>query len=449
MIGEILDDSMTKYSQTSILKISSIIKANRIALLIIVLSLILRLAYFYISVEQTSLEIIALSPSDSREYVQLSMEFADLDIASEEILYMVGFGYPMFLGLLFFISSKSLLIALIIQSLLASISTALIYIIGMMIFKKTTPSIIAAAINGLSITSLTMSISFLSETLFFFLLVLSLYLILKCINKPTVFYLTALSLLIAYAAFTRSVGQFLPIVIFFAIIFTPSKHFALNKKKLVLKIGLAMLVSLLLIYSWAARNYIVHDTFVTAGTGAGAAALYLGTRAAKLQSSSPDINYRQAFIEEMNSSKTEPLTIKEKHDWYINKVKTLFYNNPPVFILAYLSIVGENFVAYEDNCTLRVPDYADGIMYISRLAQKAGIDLIILILSVVGAILFIRQQKHFVAVLLCLLYLYFMALSGFTLWQGSRIMYPAQIAWVYLMSFALYNLCRIAGIKFR
>jgi 4-amino-4-deoxy-L-arabinose transferase-like glycosyltransferase len=419
---------------------SGFLRIDKVVLIIFALSMILRLGYLYISIEQTSLETIASSPSDSREYVQLGMAFAGFEISSESILYMVGFGYPLFLGMLFLVSSKSLLFALIIQSALASATTAIIYIIGMMVLKKRIPSIIAVAINGLSITSLTMSVSFLSETLFFFFLVLSLYFILKCIDNPTYFRLTIIALLITCAAFTRSVGQFLPIIIFTAVIITPARFLHIPKKIFVLKFGLAMIASLILIYSWAVRNYVVHNTFVTAGTGAGAAALYLGTRAAKLQSGSPEINYREAFINEMNSSKEEPLTIKEKHDWYINKVKSLFYKNPPVFIMAYFSIVGENFIAYEDNCTLRVPKYAAALMHMARLCQKMGIDLIILALSVVGMFLLAGQRQYFLIILLVMTYIYFMALSGFTLWQGSRIMYPAQICWLFPLSLTLYRL---------
>jgi hypothetical protein len=149
----------------------------------------------------------------------------------------------------------------------------------------------------------------------------------------------------------------------------------------------------------------------------------------------------------MNASKTESLTIKEKHDWYVNKVKTLFTENPAVFILAYLSAVFENQVAYDDNCTLRVPKYAPTLMTISRFVQKTGYDIIILILFIAGLILMIRRGQYFPAVLLGLIYLYFIALSGFTLWQGSRIMYPAQVSWLFPVSIAIHRIYRFIGNK--
>jgi hypothetical protein len=45
-------------------------------------------------------------------------------------------------------------------------------------------------------------------------------------------------------------------------------------------------------------------------------------------------------------------------------------------------------------------------------------------------VILLYRAHALVGLLAIVIYAYFAVLSGFTFWQGSRIMYPAQYAWI-------------------
>jgi hypothetical protein len=250
---------------------------DKTAILIFTVAFVIRLAYLAIILQHSPIDKIASSPPDTVRYMNLAKDLADFQISNESNLYMVGFGYSLFLALLFLLSGKALLFTLICQIVVASVTTMLIYKIGCLIVRRRIFGIIASVINAISPTALSLNTAFLSETIFFACIVLSIYTYLKVITDPTIKKYILMGILIAYATFTRSVGQFLPIVFILAVVITPAKHFMVPKKRVILSIIISMSLALILIATWAFRNYLVNDTYVVSGTGPGAAAMYLGT----------------------------------------------------------------------------------------------------------------------------------------------------------------------------
>ncbi|UCD18250.1 MAG: glycosyltransferase family 39 protein [Candidatus Zixiibacteriota bacterium] len=411
---------------------------DRITLLIFLLAFGLRFGYLMVALDQAPPDHFAATPSDSAEYVRLAGDFYSLHISNEHILYMVGFGYPFFLAAAFAISGQCLLFALIVQIVFGSAATALIYEIGRLIFQNRSLAAIAALINATSFTSLTLSVSFLSETVFFFLLALSVYVFLRMLEKPTLPKCLLLAILLAYTTFVRSVGQFLPVLFFAIVIITPIRYFAVSKARLLKCTLMAMVLSIMLISAWAMRNYVKHDTYVTSGTGIGAAAMYLGARVAANQSDSlTSGDFQEIFKKEMAQSQARPLSLSEQHDWYLRKLTDLLTDNPFLFVGTYLTIIGANILAYEDNYHFRLPDFRPRLNQYTKLCRRLYVNEIYFILTLFGFISLVHRREVFAAVLLGLIYLYFAALSGFTYWQGSRIFYPAQLSWAFAIAVVL------------
>ncbi len=400
-----------------------------VMLILFLLAFGVRFGMLTASLDQTSTEYIASHPSDSPEYIQLAEDFTRLDITHEHILYMVGFGYALFLAGAFLLSGHSLLFALIVQIILSSITTALIYKIGLVLFRRPPVAVIAALLNAVSLTGITLSISFLSDTLFFFLLTLAVYLYLHGLARPHLTRLLFLAITIALAAFTRAVGQFLPVVLFFATLLIPSRFFAESKVRGVTYIGITMALALMLISVWALRNYAVHDTFSVAGTGIEATGKYLGARVAANQSDSLTTGeYQDIFARELTGNGRPAPDPRQRRDWYLAKLTELFRADPMLFVKTYISIIGYNILAYDDNYHFRFPDYRRWFSKIISLLRQYGVNVIVLLLTMCGAAILVYRKDYFAVIPLIILYLYFAFLSGFTFWQGSRIFYPAHLA---------------------
>ncbi len=68
--------------------------------------------------------------------------------------------------------------------------------------------------------------------------------------------------------------------------------------------------------------------------------------------------------------------------------------------------------------------------------EKTGV--LILMLTLIGSALLIARPDHRAAGLILLLtYGYFCGISGFEFWQGSRVCFPAQMAWAILVAVVL------------
>ncbi|MCX6827816.1 MAG: glycosyltransferase family 39 protein [candidate division Zixibacteria bacterium] len=366
-------------------------------------------------------------------------DFCNFTLHDESSLYMVGFGYSFFLSILFLLSGKALLFTLVCQIGVASLSTVFIYKIGRLISGRRLLGIIAAGLNSFSPTALSLNTSFLSETIFFACIVLSIYIYLKIVTNPSIGKYILLGILVAYATFTRSVGQFLPLVFVAAAITTPAKYIARPKKTLILSVILSMSLSSAIITAWAFRNYMVNDSFVVAGTGPGAAAIYLGTRVAADRSDTLSVLYfRDTFGKELANWRKDSLNSGNGNEWFIKKVKTLFNEDPSSFIRSFMSIVWENMMASDQLSRLRLPELKKKIVYYTQLGDIYKFNKIIFGLSIFGFILLLINRKVFAALFLLFLYIYFALISGFTYWQGSRIFYPAQTSWALFVASAIF-----------
>lgn len=422
--------------QTILKKLSGI---EKIVLSILIISFAIRIGYLVIVLSQSPIAQIASFPPDTRRYIQLANDFYNLSISDESNLYMTGFGYALFIAAMFLVSGKSLLFALIAQTLLASFSTVILYKIGYLISRNRLLAVIAAGINATSFTSLGLSTSFLTETVFFFLLISSIYIFIKTTEKPTAKRYILLSILVAYAAFTRAVGQFIPLIFFAAVLLTPRRYFEVSKIKLVKYTVLSMMISIILMMAWAYRNYVVNDTFVLAGTGSGAAGIYLAARVAADRSDSLSVyGYRKRFREELAEWKNRSLTYGQINERFFQRLKTLFREDPISFINIYFHTVWENITVFDLYGHFRLPKYKKQLAYWTQLAVSYRITELMLCLSILGLFFLFYRGKVFAALLLALLYIYFVLLSGFTYWQGSRILYPAQASWALLIAAALF-----------
>jgi len=411
---------------------------GHIVLVIFLIAFGLRFGMLMATLDQAPLADIAAHPSDSPEYIQLAEDFARFDLTHENILYMVGFGYALFLTSVFLLSGHSLLFALIVQILLGSLATVLIYKITLRLLKRPFVAVVAALINATSFTSMILSISFLSDTAFFFLLALSVHLFLESLKKPKLGRLLLMAALIALAAVTRSVGQFLPLLFAIVALLTPARYFSESKTRGVAYIGVTMALALMLISVWALRNYSVHNTFTVAGTGIEAAGKYLGARvAANISDSLTTADYQAIFNREMTDNGRLTLTPRQRHDWYFNKLTELFRADPILFGKTYLSIIGYNILAYDDNYHYRLPDYRPQLGWCINLCRKLGINVIFFFITMSGLAILIYRKQVDAGILLGALYLYFAIPSGFTFWQGSRIFYPAQLAGAVFIAIVL------------
>jgi hypothetical protein len=402
-------------------------------------SLLVRFLYWWMISDQSPMETLIAVPPDSRIYVQLARDFCHFTITDENNIYMTGFGYSSFLAVLLYVSGMSFHFALFCQIVLSAFSSVLLYVIGVMVTGKRGVGFVAGMIHALSFTAITLSVSFLSESLFFFLICLAVIVFIRMMRNPGGLDYVALGLLLAFAVFTRSVAQFLPPVFLIVGILVTRLIPAGRRLETLKRVAGGVALSLLLIFTWALRNNIVHGTLVVAGTGPGAAAMYLGARVASERSDSLSVyDYRNEFRKEMRELNDGPLNYAEANQWYTSKLKDLFRYDPSSFVNTYLGIVEENIFDVDHIAELRMPAYKWRVRSFTLRPTRYNLDIVAFILAGIGVLILFAKRMPLLALLLPSLYLYFAGISGFTFWQGSRILYPGLLPMAILMGVAVY-----------
>jgi hypothetical protein len=67
--------------------------------------------------------------------------------------------------------------------------------------------------------------------------------------------------------------------------------------------------------------------------------------------------------------------------------------------------------------------------------EKYGFDFRVTVLVLISLIVMVVRRQNKLAAVLIAIWLYFGMLSGLTLWQGSRVFYPGQIAWSIMLAY--------------
>ncbi|MDD4496070.1 MAG: glycosyltransferase family 39 protein [Eubacteriales bacterium] len=165
--------------------------------------------------------------------------------------------YPLFIAGVFGLFGRSLIYVYIVQSLLGTANTFLIYIIGKNAFDKRI-GLISAALSLLYWPLQLYSGILLSETLFIFLIMLGVYCSLKALDSGKLVFFAAAGASFALATLTRSISMLLIGVI-------PVVYLIYRRDKLnvFLRNALAFVISFIIVMSpWTIRNYILFDEFI-------------------------------------------------------------------------------------------------------------------------------------------------------------------------------------------
>jgi 4-amino-4-deoxy-L-arabinose transferase-like glycosyltransferase len=166
-------------------------------------------------------------------------------------------GYPLFLAAIRAIAPSQLGLVSLIQLLVTSGTAYLIYRCGKALGGKVT-GLAGALVYALNPNALFWSLSILTETLFSFMLVLSLFLLIQARQKEKLSFLAGSGLALSFAVLIRPIGLLLlPVwAVFVIVIFRPNQF-----RKVLLYGGVFLVSSYCLIFAWQVHNSLVKGQF--------------------------------------------------------------------------------------------------------------------------------------------------------------------------------------------
>lgn len=224
---------------------------------IFLIALILRL-----SVVINSHEVPAF---DDLHYDYCAMSFLNGSRFSEPAAFKEPF-YAFFLAGVYYIFGHNYLIVKIIQAVLGALICIFIFLIGSHLFNRKV-GILSGFISGINPSLIKSTEHLLSETLYTFILILTVFLFLSQMRNLKLKNSIALGFLLGIGTLTRSILFPFGVLICLSLFFILYNKYAL--KKLLSNIFLILVFSVLTILPWSIRNWIVFHEFVPISTNLG------------------------------------------------------------------------------------------------------------------------------------------------------------------------------------
>jgi 4-amino-4-deoxy-L-arabinose transferase-like glycosyltransferase len=223
-------------------------------LLIILLALVIRMICF-LSLKPWDSEVVKQSViiGDAMEYHPLALSLVSTK-SFDEFSALRTPGYPIFVALIYSISSNSVWLVLLVQIFLSLISVSLVYKIAVKIFNHQI-ALLSALIFAIDPTQAYWTIELYTETLFLFLFLLSILYLCKSIKEYNFLSIGLSALFLGLATLVRPISFLFPFVTVIVILF-------LYNLKIRMKLAYLLLYSLVFLATispWLIHNYTKYN----------------------------------------------------------------------------------------------------------------------------------------------------------------------------------------------
>ena len=218
--------------------------------LIILLAFIIRMAFF-IALQPWNKDIVenTIIVSDASDYNKLALNL----LSNGSFSYFGTFrtpGYPVFIAIIYSISSESIWLVLLVQIILNLISAYLVYKIALLFFSQEI-ALLSALLFAFDFHQALYAVGLLTDSLFVFLFLASVYFLCKSIKRNKFILILFSALFIGLAALVRPIVYYFPIV---AIIFILAFSGLILKHRI--KYSLFFIIIFMATISpWLIRNY--------------------------------------------------------------------------------------------------------------------------------------------------------------------------------------------------
>ncbi len=407
--------------------------------LLLSLALVLRLAFFQTLLKYAGTERLTTLSTDMTNYYRAAQSICgDLSWSSKGVLTF-GPGYPTviaLLGLPFGLDPSSIIVG---QIILGSIGSALQGYLGYLLTDNRTIGIITGGLSACSILGIFYASFLWSETVFVLILQIALVLIMKGRRHTSIWPVVVSGLLIGAAILTRSVAQMLPLLLagwtYWWFRKTDAQPGWFHRRAITCALVI-ILIPATIAGAWTLHNKTSNGISWLAMAGPTG----MGKAVRLIKSYTEGISYEQA-----DSVFMSQLTAHEDFSSNANKaigevsssqLLETALNDP----LATFYVLGRNAVhnATVDSTPGHLPTRKTTLMKaIADVTSIRWLNLRTLALALIGLTILMVRRQFAAAVLLGGLCLYFGVMGAFTLNQGSRIFFPAHIAWTVLVAVVL------------
>jgi 4-amino-4-deoxy-L-arabinose transferase-like glycosyltransferase len=236
--------------------------------------------------------------------------------------------YPAFLALIYRVFGHNYFFVRLIQAVISSLTVCILYLTADKIYNRLT-AIPVGIFSSFYMPFVACSRLLYTETLFTFLLVLIVYLVIVT-DRPSIARFCALGFLCALATLVKSIALFLPFIIISYIAIRTRKDLISSNRIIAASVILLLCFGSVLL-PWSIRNYNVHGKFVLVSTNTGVN-LYQGVSRSPGKIFNPGEG-GEATWKQVHAISNET----EKSDFFVREAFNI-YRTRPLFALKMLAI---------------------------------------------------------------------------------------------------------------
>jgi len=411
-------------------------------------ALALRVGHLLVSLSQIGLQRLSTLAPDTGAYRLVAEYFLSGGVAGEQTIFQVGPGYGLILATFEWLFGPDPLPALVFSVFMGSLGPILVYLLAYCLIRSRTVALIAGIFVALSTTSISLSCMVLSDQPFFTIHAAALICFVLGFRTGKTSWFVAAGTMAGLATLVRGTGQFWWLAFALVGLIVPVPERFPSRLAVVRKACVTGGVMLIMVLAWSSRNYLAHDVFVFGGNSVSAARVYCAALAVANHTEDADIHdIRERWVQEDREyfSDHDP-TMAEGYYRARDHLWQTITSHPDWFLDAFLSSVKGNILTGNYIVRSQTPEFWPQWDQLNAIHGKWFAHLLFYT-SLLGLVFLVVNRQHLAWILLGLTFCYFTLITGFSFWQGSRLHYPATMAWAILVSYALYRLashsCRL------
>ena len=398
----------------------------------------MRLGYLWLAVRHLTFDRFWQYANDTHLYLLVAQHIQSFHPMGDYGLLRIGPGYGLILAGVQSIFGQNPIFPILFSITMGALAPVFVYLLGFYLTKNRIVALAAGLFSAVSLTSVALSCHILTDQPFFTFHLAALVCYVLGYRTGRIRWFVIAGLVAGYAAYIRPVGQMWPYLFFLIPLILPRQEKFNSRWDMLKKAWITAAVMLVMVMGWSARNYIVHDQFTFGTNGILTVRSCLVAQVTAEHTEGMDVvKYRDIWEEEdgdRNLERYEGAASRAKA-----RVMQAIEKYPGAIFRAYFRNVEDNVKAANYYAQRQIPEL-EGFMSWLNSALRKWLWLVIIIATLAGAGFLWRDKNYLATVLLGVTYLYFTLILGASFWQGSRLHYPAEMAWSILAAYAVYRM---------
>lgn len=406
-------------------------------LLVWAMALTLRVIYLILTVLHLGAEQLATYAADSEVYLTVARHILSYDPMGDYAILRVGPGYGLIIAGIQTAFGANPLWVIAFNVVMGSLAPVLVYFLAFRLTRIRIVALLAGLISAVSMTSVALSCNILTDQPFFTVHVAGMVCLAKGFTNGRIKWFIASGLLAGAAVFIRSAAMYWPFLLLLIPLVIPVPKRFPSRWAIFSRVTIAAGIILVLIAGWSYRNDLKHGLFTFGTNGMLTIRSCLGAKAIVENTDENDLIKLRESWEGEDGDRTDEYV--KAYGRAKDRFEKIFSEHPGWVTKAYLETVWSNVRAGNHFPLGQIPALKTFWEILIKIHER-WLGIVVFFASLAGIICLFIDRRYFAAMLLGLTFAYFTLLSGFSFWQGSRIYFPAEMAWSILIVYAGYRI---------